>query len=104
MLPPRRWRIGNIDKLVFIYHTSMQTTITIYTSPTCEHCTQLKNWLKEKKIKYKEINIIQDEKERSYILTKSQQFSVPITVIQTGKAEKMVIGFNPEEITSALQK
>ncbi|HPN67778.1 MAG TPA: glutaredoxin domain-containing protein [bacterium] len=74
--------------------------ITIYTSPTCGHCTQLKEWLAEKEVKYQEINVIVDAEQRKYIVEKTGQMGVPVVVIsdEDGSNEQIVLGFDQEQI------
>ncbi|MFA4931169.1 MAG: glutaredoxin family protein [Patescibacteria group bacterium] len=80
----------------------MVTKITIYTSPTCVHCDQLKTWLDDKEIEYDEKNVLIDEAARVFIVQKSQQLGVPVTIIQHDQEESMVIGFNPEKLGKEL--
>jgi glutaredoxin len=74
---------------------------TIYSSPTCGHCTHLKEWLTEKQVGYEEIDVITDEKARNFIITKTGQMGVPVTIItdEDGSNEQVILGFDPDQIT-----
>ena len=75
-------------------------TVTVYSTPTCPWCTKLKDWLKSKKIPFKDINVQENEKARDYITNKSGQTGVP----QTEVNGKIIVGFDPEAIEKALKK
>jgi len=74
-------------------------TVTVYSTPTCPWCTKLKEWLKSKKIKFKDVNVQKDTKARDYITNKSGQTGVPQTEING----KIIVGFDPEAIEKALK-
>ncbi len=76
------------------------TTVTIYTTPTCPWCIKTKEFLKKKKISYKEVNVMNDEQGREKMVEKSGQMGVP--VIDIGGT--IIVGFDPEEIEKALKK
>lgn len=79
--------------------------VTIYSTPTCGHCGQLKMWLTEKGVKYDEFNVQMDEKARDFIVRKSGQMGVPVTIITDDKDgnEAIVIGFDPVKIAELLE-
>ena len=74
--------------------------ITIYTTPTCPYCVMAKHWLTQKKISFKEINVIDDDKARDYIIAKSRSTGVP--QIEIGR--KVIVGFDREALEQALLK
>lgn len=74
------------------------TKIKIYTSPTCVHCRQLKDWLKENKLEFTEYNVNLDEEARDYIIKHSGQLGVPVILID----KEMVIGFDQTRLTKLL--
>jgi len=76
------------------------TTIKIYTTKTCPWCKKTKEWMKEKKIKYKEFDVASDEKARKRMIEKSGQMGVP--VLEIGK--EVIVGFDPKAIEKALKK
>jgi glutaredoxin len=74
---------------------------TIYSSPTCGHCTHLKEWLTAKQVEFEEIDVIADEKARNFIINKTGQMGVPVTIItdEDGNNEQIILGFDPDGIS-----
>ncbi|MFA5084173.1 MAG: glutaredoxin family protein [Candidatus Paceibacterota bacterium] len=52
--------------------------IKIYTTPTCVFCEMAKEFLKEKKIAYKDYDISRDEKALKEMIDKTHQYMVPV--------------------------
>ncbi|PIN73773.1 NrdH-redoxin [Candidatus Woesearchaeota archaeon CG10_big_fil_rev_8_21_14_0_10_45_16] len=76
------------------------TTVKVYTTPTCPWCKKTKEFLKENKIPFKELNVASDEKARDAMIEKSGQMGVP--VVEIGK--KIIVGYDPAGIKKALAK
>ncbi|MBI2668413.1 glutathione S-transferase N-terminal domain-containing protein [Candidatus Woesearchaeota archaeon] len=74
--------------------------VKIYTTPTCPWCKKTKEFLKSKKIPYKELNVVDDEKARREMIKKSGQMGVPVLDIDG----KIVVGFDTDEILRAVKK
>jgi len=72
--------------------------VEVYSTPTCMYCNLLKDFLKEKNVEFTEINVADDEEKRTYIVEKSGQMGVPVTLID----EEVVIGFNKDKISELL--
>ncbi len=75
-------------------------TVKIYTTSTCPWCKKTKEFLKSKKISYKELNVVDDEKARDEMIKKSGQMGVPVLDIDG----KIIVGYDPEEIQKAVGK
>jgi len=75
-------------------------TVTIYTTPTCPWCVKSKEFLKDKKIKYKEFDVSTDAKAQEKMIKISGQAGVP--VIEIG--DTIIVGYNPKEIEKALKR
>ncbi len=73
-------------------------TVEVYSTPTCMYCNLLKDFLKENGVEYTEINVAEDEEKRNYIVEKSGQMGVPVTII----GEEVIIGFNQAKISETL--
>ena len=50
-----------------------QKKVSIYTTPTCPYCKQTKEYLKEKGIKYSEIDVAADSAKAQEMIDKSGQ-------------------------------
>jgi|TARA_B100002003_G_C14108963_1_gene533373 glutaredoxin-like YruB-family protein len=74
------------------------TEIKVFSTPTCPWCTKLKEYLDEKKIKYKSIDVSQDQEAASEMVKKSGQMGVPQTEING----KIIVGFDKEAIDKEL--
>lgn len=72
--------------------------VKIYTTPTCPWCIKAKEFLRSKKIKYTEINVVGNLKAQQEMIQKSHQMGVPVVdVIGT-----IIVGFDPEAILKAV--
>ena len=47
--------------------------ITVYSKTVCPYCVQAKNYLKQKNINFREINIEQDEQAREFIMSEGHR-------------------------------
>ncbi len=72
--------------------------ITIYSTPSCSYCVQLKNYLKEQGFKYTDIDVSKDHKKADEMIEKSGQMGVPVINIDG----QIIIGFNKEKIKKIL--
>tara|TARA_Y100000310_G_C20447764_1_gene699241 strand:- start:171 stop:416 length:246 start_codon:yes stop_codon:yes gene_type:complete len=78
--------------------------VTIYSTPSCPFCKQTKEWLKEKGVEYKEVNVAEDEAGRETMIEKSQQTGVPVTIIKDGDKESVIVGFDQPKLAEATGK
>lgn len=80
------------------YYTFTMSSITVYTTPSCPYCTQLKNWLEEEGIEYEDYNVAENKQKAKEMMQKTGQRGVPQTIIEKEEEEEAVIGFQPEKI------
>lgn len=76
----------------------MNNDVTVYVTSTCPYCVMLTNFLKERDISYKEINVEQEPDAMAKVVASTGQMGVP----QTEVNGKWVIGFDPDTIMTAL--
>lgn len=74
--------------------------VKIYTTPTCPWCKKTKEWMKEKKIKYAEYDVTENEKARKIMIEKSGQMGVPVLEI----GDQIIVGYDPKALGKALKK
>ena len=74
-------------------------TVKMYTTPTCHYCHALKEFFKEKKVEFTEIDVTKDEALIQELVDKSGQMGVPVVDIDG----KIVIGFDQEKISKLLK-
>jgi glutaredoxin-like YruB-family protein len=78
----------------------MNTTVTIYSTPTCHFCQMAKEYFKAHDVAFTDYDVASDLEKRQEMLQKSGQMGVPVIFI----GDEMVIGFDQERIASLLPK
>lgn len=76
-----------------------QQKVVMYGTKTCIWCAKTREFLKEHRIKYKEINVGNNEKAAHKMIEKSGQNGTP--VIEVGK--EMIIGFDKDRLRKLLK-
>jgi len=80
-------------------------TITIYSTPTCPYCKQLKEYLTEKGIPFTDHDVSADETARADMERLSGGLSVPVVVFGKDTPDQEVqIGYDKSKVEEALQK
>ena len=74
--------------------------IKVFTTKTCPWCIKVKEYLKEKKIDFENIDVAENREAAMEMVRKSGQMGVPVTQI----GEKYIVGYNPEAIDEELTK
>lgn len=72
--------------------------VKVYSTPTCPWCNRVKEFLTEKKVKFKEVDVSKDDKARDEMIEKSGQMGVPVVEING----KIIVGFDQAAIEDAL--
>jgi len=72
--------------------------VTVYTTPTCLYCHQLKQFLDEKNVTYSEIDLSQDREAAQYIAEATGQMGVPVTRVD----DRFVLGFAKDTLADIL--
>ncbi len=73
--------------------------VIVYTTPSCPHCTHLKNYLNRNHILFKEVDVSKDQKLAQELVRKSGQQGVPQTEING----RIIVGFDKQKIDQILQ-
>lgn len=73
--------------------------VKVYSTQTCLWCYKLKDWLKENKIKFEDIDVSKDMKAAQEMIKKSGQMGVPVTEI----GEEIIVGFDAEKLKKILK-
>jgi len=79
--------------------TPKKPTVIVYSTPTCPYCHAAKQFLKDNKIKFKDIDVSKDRKAAEEMIEKSEQMGVPVIII----GEQVIVGFDREAIKKALK-
>lgn len=72
--------------------------MTVYSTPTCPFCKQLKAYLEENKIEFTDIDVGSDQEKAQEMIKKSGQMGVPVSDING----EIVIGFDKKKIAELL--
>ena len=72
--------------------------VKVYSTTTCPWCHKVKDFLKEKGVKFEDINVGIDQKAAEEMVEKSGQMGVPVTEIDG----KIIVGYDREAIEKAL--
>ena len=75
-----------------------QKRVTVYSTPTCTYCNQIKKYFDEKGVKYRDIDVSKDQKAAEQMVKRSGQQGVP----QTDINGQIVIGFDRIKINKLL--
>jgi glutaredoxin-like YruB-family protein len=76
------------------------TKVLVYSTNTCPYCVMAKQWLKEKKVPFEDINVGADMAKADEMVKKSGQRGVPVLDIDG----IIVPGFDKPKIEEALKK
>lgn len=74
--------------------------VIVYGTSHCPWCKKTKDWLKEHKIKFKDVDVEEDEEARNYIVNKSGQTGVPQIEIDG----EVIVGFDVDRLKAKLLK
>ena len=75
-----------------------QHKVKVYSPPSCPWCERVKEFLKENKVEFEDINVAADHEAAREMIQKSGQTGVPVTEI----GHQIIIGFEPGRIKKAL--
>ncbi|MBI2474023.1 glutaredoxin family protein [Candidatus Uhrbacteria bacterium] len=73
-------------------------SITVYSTPTCPFCIQLKRYLDEQKVAYTNVDVSSSQEKAQEMIQKSGQMGVPVTEIDG----QIVIGFDKKKLNELL--
>jgi len=72
--------------------------VKVYTTSTCPYCTMAKDWLKNRKIKFEEVDVSDNEAAAREMMKKSGQMGVPVIDIDG----KIVVGYDTRQMAKLL--
>jgi len=75
-----------------------KTVVKVYSTPTCPYCVMAKQFLKENKITFTDVDVSVDSKAAQEMIDLSGQMGVPVIVI----GKQIIVGFNKPAIIKAL--
>ena len=75
-----------------------QKRVIVFSTPTCPHCNNVKRYLKERKIKFKDVDVSKDQAAARDMVRKTGQMGVPVVLINN----RPIIGFDKAKINAML--
>ncbi len=72
--------------------------ITVYSTPTCVFCHAVKEYFKQKKVKYEEKDLTKDQSAAVWVLDHTGQLAVPVIDMDG----TIIVGFDRPKIDAAL--
>ncbi len=75
-----------------------QPKVVIFTTPTCSFCNAAKRYFREKKIKFKDIDVSRDQRAARDMVRLTGQSGVPVILINN----RPIVGFDKSKINRLL--
>jgi glutaredoxin-like YruB-family protein len=72
--------------------------VKVYSTPACPYCYVLKDFLREHKIEFEDVDVSTDQQAAEEMIRKSGQMGVPVTEIDG----EIVVGFDKEKLEKLL--
>jgi len=76
----------------------MTHKVKVYSTSTCPYCDMAKNFLRENKIEFEDINVGEDQEKAREMVAKTGQMGVPVIEIDG----EFIVGFNEPKIREKL--
>jgi glutaredoxin-like YruB-family protein len=73
--------------------------VIVYSTNTCPYCVMAKQWLKEKKVEFDDVNVGMDQEKAREMIKKSGQMGVPVIDIDG----EIIIGFDRPKMENTLK-
>jgi len=74
--------------------------VIVYSTTTCPYCVMAKDWLKQKKVSFEDVNVGTNQEKAQEMIKKSGQMGVPVIDVEG----TIIIGFDKPRIEEALKK
>jgi glutaredoxin 3 len=71
-----------------------QKRVIVFSTPTCTYCTAVKKYLREKNVKFKDVDVSKDQAAARDMVRRSGQMGVPVIDI----GGKVIVGFDRRNI------
>ncbi len=73
--------------------------VKVYSTPSCPWCVRVKEFLKQHKVKFEEIDVSENKKAAMELVMKSGQMGVPVIEVD----DKIVVGFDEAKLKKLLK-
>ena len=75
-----------------------QQRVVIFTTPACSWCRRAKQYMAEKQVRFKEIDVSRDEDAARDMMRRTGQMGVPVILV----GNRPIVGFNRSELDRLL--
>lgn len=75
-----------------------QPKVIVFSTPTCTYCNQAKRYLKEKNIRFTDVDVSKDQSAARDMRRRTGQIGVPVILINN----QSIIGFDRNKINQLL--
>jgi glutaredoxin 3 len=72
--------------------------VTVYTTPTCGFCRAVKRYLREKRVRFREVDVSRDAAAADELARRTGRRAVPVTDVNG----RLIIGFDKRRLNAAL--
>jgi glutaredoxin-like YruB-family protein len=74
--------------------------VRVFSTPSCPYCHAAKEFLKENKVSFEDIDVSKDPKAADEMIEKSGQMGVPVIIVDN---KVVIVGFDKEALKKALK-
>jgi len=74
--------------------------VSVYTTPTCSYCRMVKDYFRQRGVKFREYDVSRDQRKAEEMLHKSRQAGVPVIDFNG----KIIVGFDRTQIDRLIHK
>ena len=73
-------------------------SVTVYSTPTCGYCQAAKRFLRDHRVRFREIDVSRDARAEAEIARRTGRHSVPAIDVNG----RLFVGFDPRRLAAAL--
>ena len=73
-------------------------SVTVYSTPTCDYCHAAKRFLRDRRVRFREIDVSQDARAEAEIARRTGRHSGPVIDVNG----RLFVGFDPRRLATAL--
>ncbi len=74
--------------------------VSVYSTPTCVYCSKVKDYLRERQVKFVDYDVSRDQRKAEEMIHKSRQMGVPVIDFNG----TVVVGFDKNRLDQLIAK
>ncbi len=79
-------------------NTNSQPKVIVFSTPTCSYCNLAKRYFREKKIRFRDVDVSRDQRAAQDMQRRTGQTGVPVILINN----RSIVGFDKPKINKLL--